>query len=111
MADAEAVLAAIAAEQHQHEGKTQFYTVWGILLVITGVEVLLAYERLPAIRMLSILMGLSIVKAALIIFYFMHLKYEITRMRRMLMVSLVICLCLMCIFFPDAFRIVSLGVK
>jgi hypothetical protein len=51
------------------------------------------------------------VKAALIIYYFMHLKYEVTPMRRMLMASLVVCLALMCIFFPDAFRVVRLGVK
>jgi hypothetical protein len=60
--------------------------------------------------MLSILLALSLFKAALIVYYFMHLKDEITPMRRILMASLVGCLMLMCIFLPDAFRIVRMGV-
>jgi len=104
------VTAAITSHEGVSHSKTQFYVVWGLLLLSTGIEVTLAYNHLPPIRMLSILMGLSVFKAALIIYYFMHLKYEITRMRRMLMGSLVVCLMLMCIFFPDAFRILHLGV-
>jgi heme/copper-type cytochrome/quinol oxidase subunit 4 len=56
-------------------------------------------------------MGLSLVKAALIIGYFMHMKYELSRMKWLTMCSLVACLSLMLIFFPDALRILSLGVK
>jgi caa(3)-type oxidase subunit IV len=98
---------ALVHRAHSHK---PFYIVWGALLVITAIEVLLAYERLQPVRMLSILLGLSIVKAALIISWFMHLRYEITRMRRILMASLCACLVLMCVFFPDAFRILHLGV-
>jgi len=56
-------------------------------------------------------MGLSLVKAALIIGYFMHMKYEISRMKWLTMCSLVACLALMMIFFPDAVRIIKLGVR
>jgi cytochrome c oxidase subunit IV len=99
-------------EQHRHHPKLQFFWVWGILLVVTAIEVYLTYQNLPAIRMLTILMVLSIVKAALIIAYFMHLKFEVTRMRVLTMCSVVACLILMTIFFfPDAFRILRLGVK
>ncbi len=50
--------------------------------------------------------------AALIIGYFMHLKYEVSRMKWLTMCSVVACLILMTIFFfPDAFRILYLGVK
>jgi caa(3)-type oxidase subunit IV len=80
------------AEQHRHHGKSQFFVVWGALL-------------------LTILMGLSLVKAALIIGYFMHMKYEISRMKWLTMCSLVACLALMMIFFPDALRIITLGVR
>ncbi len=99
------------ALEHRAHSHMPFYVVWGVLLAITAIEVILAYQNLPAIRMLSILLALSIVKAALIISWFMHLRYEITRMRRVLMVSLCVCLVLMCVFFPDAFRILNLGVK
>jgi len=63
------------------------------------------------VRMLTILMGLSLIKAGLIIGYFMHLKFEVSRMKWLTMCSLVFCLAMMCIFFPDAFRILHLGVK
>ena len=43
---------------------------------MTGIEVWLAYQNMELVRMLSILMGLSLIKAALIIGYFMHLKFE-----------------------------------
>jgi cytochrome c oxidase subunit 4 len=100
-----------AANRHEvSHGKAQFYAVWGLLLVATGVEVTLAYMQIAALRMLTILLALSVFKAALIIYYFMHLKYEITLMRRVLMAWVVGCLMLMCLFLPDAFRILQLGV-
>jgi cytochrome c oxidase subunit 4 len=97
------------AEQHRHHSKSIFFWVWGALLILTGIEVYLAYQNMELIRMLTILMGLSLIKAGLIIAYFMHLKYEISRMKWLTMSSLVICLSLMCIFLPDAYRILHLG--
>jgi cytochrome c oxidase subunit 4 len=97
-------------EAHAHHSHTPFFVVWGALLALTAVEVLLAYEQLQAKTMLSILLVLSFVKAALIILYFMHMKFEMARMRRVMMIALVICLGLMSVFFADALRIVSIGV-
>ena len=102
-------IATRVAEEQRHHGKAQFYWVWIALLVITGLEVFLTYQNLQPMRMLTILMGLSIIKAALIIGYFMHMKFEISRMKWITMCALVVCLVLMLIFFPDAFRILSLG--
>ena len=102
-------IATRVAEEQRHHGKAQFYWVWIALLVITALEVFLTYQNLQPMRMLTILMGLSLVKAALIIGYFMHMKFEISRMKWITMCALVACLALMLIFFPDAFRILSLG--
>ena len=107
----DALIAQREALKHRGHSYTPFYIVWAVLLVITGIEVLLAYEQLQPLRMLSILLGLSIIKAALIILWFMHMKYEIMRMRRVMMVALCVCLALMCVFFADAFRIIDLGVR
>ena len=79
--------------------------------MITGIEVFLGYQNMEPVRMLSILMALSIIKAALIIAYFMHMKFEVSRMRWLTMASLVFCLAMMCVFFPDAFRIIKYGVR
>jgi cytochrome c oxidase subunit 4 len=105
-------LAERVAEEHRHHGKAQFFWVWGALLVMTAIEVYLTYQNMQPKRMLTILMGLSLIKAALIIGYFMHLKYEVSRMKWLTMCSVVACLILMTIFFfPDARRILDLGVK
>ncbi len=99
------------AEEQRHHSKGQFLWVWAALLVMTGMEVYLAYQNMELIRMLSILMALSLIKAALIIAYFMHMKFEVTPMKWVTMSSLVFCLAMMLVFLPDAFRILHLGVK
>jgi cytochrome c oxidase subunit 4 len=98
------------AEEQTHHPKTQFLWVWAALLVMTGIEVWLAYQNMELIRMLSILMALSLIKAALIIAYFMHMKFEVSAMKWVTMSSLVFCLAMMLVFLPDAFRILHLGV-
>ncbi len=98
-------------ESHRHHTRAQFFWVWGGLLLLTAVEVALAYQHLKPATMLSILIGLSVIKAAMIILYFMHLKFETRRMRYVLMVSLVVCLGLMSMFFADAVRVVTHGIK
>ena len=50
--------------------------IWIGLVAITFLEVFLAYEELQPTVMLSILVVLSVVKAAMIMSFFMHLKYE-----------------------------------
>jgi cytochrome c oxidase subunit IV len=99
------------AEQHRHHKLMPFFWVWGALLVLTAIEVYLGYQNMEPKRMLSILMCLSIIKAALIIAYFMHMKYEASRMKLLTMCTLVFCLAMMMVFFPDAFRIIDLGVR
>jgi len=105
-------LAERAAEEQRHHGKAIFFWVWGALLLMTAVEVYLTYQNMQPGKMLTILLALSFLKAGLIIGYFMHLKYEVTSMKWVTMCSVVGCLILMTIFFfPDAFRILHLGVK
>ena len=65
-----------AIETHEVGSTKLFATVWFWLLGLTGIEVFLAYLRLAPVLMLTILVGLSLVKAALIISYFMHLRFE-----------------------------------
>ena len=95
------------------DSKGQYFWVWGALLVLTAIEVVLAYRQVfQPVRMLEILLLLSVVKSALIIGYFMHLKFETALMRWLLVISVTACFIIMYFFFfPDAGRIVNLGVK
>ena len=112
MDSTQVALAERAAEEQRHHSKSLFFYVWAALLLMTAIEVYLTYKNMQPVKMLTILMALSLIKAALIIGYFMHLKYEVSRMKWLTMCSVVACLILMTIFFfPDARRIVELGVK
>jgi cytochrome c oxidase subunit 4 len=94
---------------HEHaDTNRQNVFIWIVLLVLTAIEVFLAYIHLNLVLMLVILMGLSIIKAALIMGYFMHLKFE--RMSFILTVVpvLIVLFCLFAIFFPDSLRLYEL---
>ncbi|MBZ5726435.1 MAG: cytochrome C oxidase subunit IV family protein [Acidobacteriia bacterium] len=98
----------VHTEEVEHIGGATtmtFAKVWIALLAMTGVEVLLAYEQVPMMIMLTALLGLSIIKAALIIAYFMHLKFEKLSLFLTLFPMLVFCIILMLIFLGDAVRI------
>ena len=96
---------------HTHDAEHQVVTVgtfakvWIALLVLTGIEVLLAYKQVGLILMLTVLIGLSVIKAALIIAYFMHLKFERFSLFLTLFPMLIFCIVLMLIFLGDATRI------
>ncbi len=87
-----------------HPTAKLFVMVWAGLVVITFIEVFLAYIHLDPKVMLSMLLSLSVVKAAMIMSFFMHLKYEKFSLVLLLIPALVACICLMGIFFPDSIR-------
>jgi len=85
--------------------------VWFFLLAITGVEVLLAYMHVFSTSvMMAILMVLSFVKAALIVAYFMHMKFERIALVLSLFPATLLVIALLSAFFPDSFRVLRLGV-
>ena len=90
---------------HEGPGIPTFAKVWAALLILTGVEVLLAYLQTPLMIMLTVLLGLSVIKAVLIIAYFMHLKFERLSLFLTLFPMLIFCIVLMLIFLGDAYRI------
>ena len=91
-------------QEHFAGSNKLFISIWFWLLLLTGFEVFLGYVQLPVIYMLVILMGASIVKAALIVAYFMHLRFERLNLILTIVPALVICICLLLVFFPDSFR-------
>ncbi len=96
--------------EHSHAAGSGrlFVFVWIWLLGITGIEVLLTYEQLALNLMLGLLMGLSLIKAYLIVSYFMHLRYEKPGLAVTLIPPLILVICLLFLAFPDSFRLLSL---
>ncbi|UCF21499.1 MAG: cytochrome C oxidase subunit IV family protein [Gemmatimonadota bacterium] len=63
-----------SAEQKQ---QPRYYFIWFLLLVLTMVEVGVAYlSHLPRTLLILVLVGLAIWKATLVAMYYMHLKFE-----------------------------------
>jgi len=100
-----------ALEEHGHAGASvgTNVAVWIGLVAITFLEVFLAYKDLQPSLMLSLLAILSVVKAAMIMSYFMHLKFEKLSLVLWLIPATIFCICMMFIFFfPEAFRLLQM---
>ena len=98
-------------EVHFAGSNKLFFSIWLWLVGLTLIEIILAYKTMPIHIMLTILLGLSIIKAALIVAYFMHLKFERLSLIVTLVPMLVVCICLLMVFFPDSFRSSGLRYK
>jgi cytochrome c oxidase subunit 4 len=104
-------MAAYTVQEHEANHGRLYVWIWICLLALTAVEVVLAYVHLfPPSGMLILLMALSIVKAALIVAYFMHLKFERMNLILTLVPSVVVVIALLFAFFPDSFRLLELRV-
>jgi cytochrome c oxidase subunit 4 len=92
--------------EHEHVASTSLFVwVWVALIGLTFFEVFLAYMDIRKDVMLIVLMGGSIVKAALIMAYFMHLRFERLTLVLTLVPAMVVCLSLLAVFFPDSVRL------
>jgi cytochrome c oxidase subunit IV len=91
-------------EEHFAGSNKLFTSIWVWLVVLTLIEIFLAYKPMPIHLMLIVLLGLSIIKAALIVAYFMHLKFERLSLILTIVPMLLVCIMLLFVFFPDSFR-------
>jgi cytochrome c oxidase subunit 4 len=92
-----------------HAGTTAlFVKVWIGLVVITFGEVYLAYLHFPAGAMLMMLVSLSVIKAGLIMAYFMHLRFERFSLVLLLIPALLFCIGMMTVIFPDSVRLLDM---
>jgi cytochrome c oxidase subunit IV len=103
---------AVTMDEHAGAGNRLYFAVWIYLLAITAVEVVLAYLQVFSTEMmLVILVCLSMVKAGLIVAYFMHLKFERPALAWSLVPAGLLVISLLFVFFPDSFRVLELGVR
>lgn len=77
MSSAHAATAPAAHAAHHDDGKFHlFVQIAMILAVITGVEIVLIYIPLAKWLIVASLVTLSLVKFLMVIFWFMHLKFD-----------------------------------
>ena len=80
-----------------------YYTVYGLLLVLTVATVAVSYAGLPSGPSLFVAMAVASVKATVVALWFMHLKYD-TSFNRMVFASAIL---FMAVFF--GFTLTDLG--
>ena len=96
------------AEPHAHGASVEVnLLIWFGLVVLTIVEVGLAYVELPLLLMLGVLVGLSVLKAAMIIAFFMHMRFERLSFVLTIVPATVITILLLGIIYPEAFRVLD----
>jgi cytochrome c oxidase subunit 4 len=67
----------VGETEHQHKGEYRIYAVtWFWLLAITVLELAVVLLGVPKILLATTLIAMAILKAGLIMAYFMHLRYE-----------------------------------
>jgi cytochrome c oxidase subunit 4 len=98
-----------ALEQHVPGTIKLFLWVWVALVIMTGLETFLAYEDMALLIMLTLLMGLSVIKTGFIVSYFMHMRFERMGLFLVVVPAVVFVLCIILIFFyPDSVRLMHM---
>ena len=82
-------MSTIETHEHHGPGYKLFVIIWAILLIFTGITV---YAAEIDLGFLNVALALTIAstKAALVTFYFMHLKYENRTLKLMVLLCFVI---------------------
>lgn len=92
-----------SSETHAHPGYDTFIKVWVALVILTGLLVLAS--RLGQTAAVWGLLTLTPLKAGLVFYFFMHLKYEGPLLKAVVLVTLGTLLIFFALLFSDvAFR-------
>ena len=73
--------------------------------MLTALEVGITYASLPKALMIALLVGLAIAKAVMVAMYFMHLKYERSKLFWSLIPALLFVFFMLTHIWPDALRL------
>jgi len=89
---------------HHGPGYRTFLAVWGALMVLTVITVAVSRVNLGFFNVIAAL-AIASTKAALVIFFFMHLKYESRTQKLMVLTCFVILAIFIGLtFFDTAYR-------
>ena len=86
-----------------------YVVIWIGLICIAGIEVFLTYRDFSNRELLATLLILAFIEAGIALMYFMHLKYDRPLLLWSFVISVVFVLLMMNQVWPDAYRLVSLG--
>lgn len=64
------------SEDHSHASTSFYWMIGGVLTIITALEVAIFYIPALAVALVPILLTLSTAKFAMVVMFFMHLRFD-----------------------------------
>lgn len=77
---------------HRHPEARDYVRIFAILFVITAAEVTASYVAMPEWLFISGLTGMAVAKFALVVGFYMHLKFDNRMFRRLFVFGLILAL-------------------
>ena len=93
------------AHSEHHTHKPLYIRIFVLLMILLVATVGAAWIQLPGSANLIVALTIAVIKAALIIAYFMHLKFERFSLFLTLFPMLIFCILMMLVFMPDSMRL------
>lgn len=78
------------SSEHAHPGPAEYVKIAAILAVVTAAEVGIYYMKLGHGLLISLLLFFSFIKFALVVMWFMHLKFDSPVFRRLFVTGLLL---------------------
>jgi cytochrome c oxidase subunit 4 len=89
-------------------GLTTYLVVYVSILVISAVQIAIAYQNIDGRKMLGVMLLLAVVQAGLAITFFMHMKSEKRALAIFLLPATVFVLLMMNAIWSDSFRLLNM---
>lgn len=96
------------SSEHQSSSLTTYLAVYIVILAISGLQILIAYQHIDVYRIFVRMLLLAIVQAALAITFFMHMRSEKRTLALFLLPATVFVLTMMNMIWSDSFRLLHL---
>jgi len=87
---------------------TMYLLVYVAILVISALQILIAYQNIDAYRIFIRMLLLAIVQAGLAVTFFMHMRSEKRTLALFLLPAAVFVLAMMNMFWSDSFRLLNM---
>ena len=93
---------------HKSASLASYFAVYIVILVISALQIAIAYEHIDGSRMFIRMLLLAIVQAALAVGFFMHMRAEKRNLVLFLVPATIFVLAMMNMFWADSFRLLNL---
>jgi cytochrome c oxidase subunit IV len=98
----------MSSSEHQSSSLTMYLLVYVAILVVSALQILVAYEHIDVYRIFIRMLLLAIVQAGLAITFFMHMRSEKRTLALFLLPAAIFVLAMMNMFWSDSFRLLNM---